>query len=173
MMGEAADAGKPFNIAILDRNMPGMDGLTLARKIRGAEHLRDTRLIMRTLRNTERVMHNPVVDKVLEIEGRGNTQIEEIIPYVSGLVGKEMLENGKMDKGILAAGQTMGFVKDIPTCKELLDRIMDQAERFERSGQAGFLIQSYTPTDRSLRVVAIGGRLITYWRVSNFKRGSI
>ena len=90
---------------------------------------RDTRLIMRTLRNTERVMHNPVVDKVLEIESRGNTQIEDIVPFVSGLVGKEMLEEGKMEKGILAAGQTMGFVKDIPTCQELLDRIMAEAEK--------------------------------------------
>jgi NADH:quinone reductase (non-electrogenic) len=89
---------------------------------------RDTRLIMRTLRNTERVMHNPLVDKVLEIESRGNTKIEAIAPFVSGLVGKQMLEEGKMEKGILAAGQTMGFVRDIPTCKELLDRIMGQAE---------------------------------------------
>ena len=90
---------------------------------------RDTRLIMRTLRNTERVMHNSIVDKVLEIESRGNTQIEDIVPYVAGLVGKEMLEQGQMEKGILAAGQTMGFVKDIPTCQELLDRIMAEAEK--------------------------------------------
>ena len=90
---------------------------------------RDTRLIMRSLRNTERVMHNPVVDKVLEIESRGNTQIEDIVPYVSGLVGKEMLEQGQVEKGILAAGQTMGFVKDVPTCRELLDRIMAEAEK--------------------------------------------
>ena len=89
----------------------------------------DTRLIMRTLRNTERVIHNPVVDKVLEIEAReGETQIEELVPFVSGLVGKEMLENGDMDKGILSAGQSMGLVKDIPTCQELLDRIMAEAE---------------------------------------------
>lgn len=90
---------------------------------------RDTRLIMRTLRNTERVMHNSIVDKVLEIESRGNTQIEDIVPYVAGLVGKEMLEQGQMEKGILAAGQTMGFIKDIPTCQELLDRIMAEAEK--------------------------------------------
>ena len=90
---------------------------------------RDTRLIMRTLRNTERVLHNPVVDKVLEIESRGNTRIEDIVPFVSGLVGKEMLEQGQMEKGILAAGQTMGFVQDIPTCQELLDRIMAEAQQ--------------------------------------------
>ena len=89
---------------------------------------RDTRLIMRTLRNTERVLHNQTVDKVLEIESRGNTKIEDIVPYVSGLVGKEMLEDGQMDKGVLSAGQSMGLIHDIPTCRELLDRIMAQAE---------------------------------------------
>ena len=90
---------------------------------------RDTRLIMRTLRNTERVLHNQTVDKVLEIESKGNTKIEDIVPYVSGLVGKEMLEDGDMDKGVLSAGQSMGLVRDIPTCRELLDRIMAEAEK--------------------------------------------
>jgi len=89
----------------------------------------DTKLIMRTLRNTERVINNPVVEKVLEIEDReGETKIEDLIPYVSGLVGKKMLEDGEMEKGIMSAGQSMGIVRDIPTCKELLDRIMDEAE---------------------------------------------
>jgi NAD(P)H-dependent flavin oxidoreductase YrpB (nitropropane dioxygenase family) len=89
---------------------------------------RSTRLIMRTLRNTERVLHNQTVDKVLEIETRGNTRIEDIAAYVSGLVGKEMLEDGNMEKGVMSAGQSMGLVRDIPTCKELLDRIMVEAE---------------------------------------------
>ncbi len=89
---------------------------------------RDTRLIMRTLRNTERVMHNEAVNQVLAIEKRGDTKIEEIAPFVSGLVGKEMLIDGDMEKGTLAAGQSMGLIRDIPTCKELLDRIMVQAE---------------------------------------------
>jgi nitronate monooxygenase len=90
---------------------------------------RDTRLIMRTLRNTERVLHNETVDKVLEIESKGDTKIEDIVPYVSGLVGKEMLEDGDVEKGVLSAGQCMGFIRDIPTCKELLDRIMAEAEQ--------------------------------------------
>jgi NAD(P)H-dependent flavin oxidoreductase YrpB (nitropropane dioxygenase family) len=89
----------------------------------------DTKLIMRTLRNTERVINNSVVEKVLEIEdGKGETKIEDLMPYVSGLVGKKMLEDGQMEKGIMVAGQSMGLVRDIPTCKELLDRIMDEAE---------------------------------------------
>ncbi|HEX5681058.1 MAG TPA: nitronate monooxygenase [Desulfobacterales bacterium] len=87
----------------------------------------DTRLIMRTLRNTERVLHNQAADKVLEIESRGTPSIQDLIPYVSGLVGKEMLEDGDMDKGTMAAGQCIGLIRDIPTCRELLDRIMAEA----------------------------------------------
>jgi len=94
---------------------------------------RDTRLIMRTLRNTERVMHNPIVDKVLNIESKGDTKIEDIAPFVSGLVGKEMLEDGEMEKGVLSAGQSMGLVRDIPTCQELFDRIMAEAEGIIKS----------------------------------------
>ena len=89
---------------------------------------RDTRLIMRSLRNTERVLHNQTVDQVLEIESKGDTKIEDIAHFVSGLVGKEMLEDGEMEKGVLSAGQSMGLVRDIPTCRELLDSIMIQAE---------------------------------------------
>lgn len=89
---------------------------------------RDTRLIMRSLRNTERVLHNPVVNQVLEIENRGNTKIEDIAPYVSGLVGKRMLEDGDMDNGVIAAGQSMGLIRDIPGCGELMGRIMAEAE---------------------------------------------
>lgn len=89
---------------------------------------RNTRLIMRSLRNTERVLYNPNVDKILEIESKGDTKIEDIAPYVSGLVGKEMLRDGEMDKGVLPAGQCVGLLRDIPTCQELLDRIMAEAE---------------------------------------------
>jgi len=98
---------------------------------------RSTRLIMRTLRNTERVLHNEAVDKVLEIESKGDTKIEDIVPYVSGLVGKEMLQEGDMEKGVLSAGQCMGLIRDIPTCRELMDRIMAEAKAIigERHGQ--------------------------------------
>jgi nitronate monooxygenase len=93
---------------------------------------RDTRLIMRSLRNTERVLHNRTVDQVLEIEGRGGAGIQDLIPYVSGLLGKQMLEEGEMEKGTLAAGQCMGLIRDIPSCRELLDRIMVEAQEIIR-----------------------------------------
>ena len=53
------------------------------------------------------------------------------------MVGKEMLEQGDMEKGTLAAGQCMGLIRDIPSCRELLDRIMEEAETIIRERFAG------------------------------------
>lgn len=89
----------------------------------------DTRLIMRTLRNTERVLNNDSVQKVLEIEAKGNATIEDIVPYVAGQVGKKMFEEGDMDSGVMSAGQVCGIIHDVPTCKELIDRIVAEAEQ--------------------------------------------
>ena len=89
---------------------------------------RSTRLVMRTLRNTERVLHNSTVDKVLEIEAKGNAKIEDIVPFVAGQVVKEVLEDGKVEKGVMSAGQVMGLIHDVPTVKELIDRIVSEAE---------------------------------------------
>jgi len=102
----------------------------------------ETRLIMRSLRNTERVLHNPAADTVLDIESRSNTRIEDLIPYVSGLVGKEMLEDGDVEKGTMAAGQCIGLIRDIPTCRELLDRIMAEAEEIITNSFARMLKQA-------------------------------
>ena len=98
-------------------------------------------MIMRSLRNTERVLHNPAADKVLEIEGRGAPNIQDLIPYVSGLVGKEMLEAGDVEKATMAAGQCIGLIRDIPTCRELLDRIMADAEAIIKTRLARMLAE--------------------------------
>jgi nitronate monooxygenase len=87
------------------------------------------------------VLHNQASDKVLEIESRGNTQIQDLIPYVSGLVGKEMLEDGDVEKGTMAAGQCIGLIRDIPTCRDLLDRIMAEAEEIIENRFARMLSQ--------------------------------
>ena len=88
---------------------------------------RDTRLIMRTLHHPERVWHNNVADQVLEIESRGNTKIEDIAFLVSGAQGRAMYESGDLNQGICAVGQVVGLINDIPTVKELLDRIVGEA----------------------------------------------
>jgi nitronate monooxygenase len=100
----------------------------------------DTRLIMRPLRNTERVLDNPAVEKILEIEREkgANTTIEDIHELVGGVYPKVM-QQGDMDAGAWSCGMVAGLIHDIPTCKELIDRIMGEAEALIRQRLEGFL----------------------------------
>jgi NAD(P)H-dependent flavin oxidoreductase YrpB (nitropropane dioxygenase family) len=93
----------------------------------------DTRLIMRPIRNTERVLKNAGVDKLLEIEQeRGaKTTIQDIHDLVAGVYPRVMLE-GDMDAGAWSCGMVAGLIYDIPTVKELIDRIMAEAEKLVR-----------------------------------------
>jgi len=89
----------------------------------------DTRLIMRPLRNTERVLANEAVDRLLAKEKSLGEKIEfkDVIGEVAGVYPKIMLE-GEMDAGAWSCGMVAGLIHDIPTCKELIDRIMSEAE---------------------------------------------
>jgi nitronate monooxygenase len=100
----------------------------------------DTRLIMRSLRNTERVLKNANVERLLEIEhARGDKlTIDDIHDQVAGVYPKIMLE-GQMDAGAWSCGMVAGLIHDIPSCKELVDRIMSEAEHIIRSRLMGFL----------------------------------
>jgi nitronate monooxygenase len=93
----------------------------------------DTRLVMRPLRNTERVMKNPAVDRILEIEKDKGTDLEitDIHDLVAGVYPKVMTE-GDMDAGAWSCGMVAGLIYDIPSCKELLDRIVSDAESIIR-----------------------------------------
>ncbi|MEO1048493.1 MAG: nitronate monooxygenase, partial [Pseudomonadota bacterium] len=89
----------------------------------------DTRLVMRPLRNTERVLANAAVDRLLEKEkelGDAIT-IQDILPEVAGVYPSIMME-GDMDKGAWSCGMVAGLINDVPTCKELIDGIMEEAE---------------------------------------------
>jgi NAD(P)H-dependent flavin oxidoreductase YrpB (nitropropane dioxygenase family) len=100
----------------------------------------DTRLIMRPLRNTERVLKNAGVDRLLEIErvkGR-ELKIEDIHQQVAGIYPKIMGE-GDMDAGAWSCGMVVGLIHDIPTVKELIDRIMADAEKLIRERLVGLL----------------------------------
>ncbi|MET4723972.1 NAD(P)H-dependent flavin oxidoreductase YrpB (nitropropane dioxygenase family) [Bradyrhizobium japonicum] len=100
----------------------------------------DTRLIMRALRNTERVLKNANVDRLLEIEREKGAKlnIDDIHDQVAGVYPKIMLD-GQMDAGAWSCGMVAGLIHDIPSCKELVDRIMDEAEQIIRSRLMGFL----------------------------------
>jgi nitronate monooxygenase len=88
----------------------------------------DTRLVMRPLRNTERVMNNPAVERLLakEIALGADLKFEDIIEEVAGVYPKIML-NGDMDAGAWSCGMVAGLIHDVPTAKELIDRIMAEA----------------------------------------------
>ena len=98
----------------------------------------DTRLVMRPLRNTERVMRNPAVDRLLEKEKAlgAKLQFSDIIAEVAGVYPRIMLE-GDMDAGAWSCGMVAGLIHDIPTCKELIDRIMAEAEQLIHQRLAG------------------------------------
>ena len=99
----------------------------------------DTRLVMRPLRNTERVMTNDAVEELLRIEQEkgADLKFEDIIEQVAGVYPRIMTE-GDMDAGAWSCGMVAGLINDIPTCQELVDRIMAEAEEIITRRLAGF-----------------------------------
>jgi len=89
---------------------------------------RATNLIFRRFHNTGRVAKNSISDDVLKISARPETVFEDIRPLVSGARGRVALESGDLDAGIIWAGQVQGLIHDVPTCRELVDRIVREAE---------------------------------------------
>lgn len=92
---------------------------------------RATDLIFRSYRNTGRVARNAISTAVIENEKAGKP-FEEIAHLVKGARGKEGLDSGDTDHGIWTAGMVMGLIHDIPTCQQLIDRIMDEAHAIIR-----------------------------------------
>jgi len=88
---------------------------------------RDTALIFRTMRNTARIFRNSVAQEVIGIEGKGNATIQDIAHLVAGERGRKVLDEGDMEAGIWSAGMVAGLIRDIPTCEELVHRIVSEA----------------------------------------------
>ena len=84
---------------------------------------RDTNLIFRTMHNTARVFKNAVSDEVVAMEKRG-AAFEEVRHLVAGARGKIAIRTGELDTGIVSAGMVIGLINDIPTCAELIERIV-------------------------------------------------
>jgi NAD(P)H-dependent flavin oxidoreductase YrpB (nitropropane dioxygenase family) len=89
----------------------------------------DTRLVMRPLRNTERVLTNPAVERLLEKEKAlgADLKFEDIIEEVAGVYPR-IMTNGDMDAGAWSCGMVAGLINDIPTVKDLIDEIMTEAD---------------------------------------------
>jgi nitronate monooxygenase len=98
----------------------------------------DTRLVMRPLRNTERVLNNPAVERLLEKEKAlgADIKIDDILPEVAGVYPK-IMKDGDMDAGAWSCGMVAGLINDVPTVQELMDRIMSEADALIKQRLAG------------------------------------
>ena len=96
---------------------------------------------MRPLRNTERVLRNAAVDRILEKERTlgADIRFDDIVEEVAGVYPRIMKE-GALDAGALSCGLVVGLIRDIPTVKELVDRIVSEATEIIRSRLAGVLV---------------------------------
>jgi len=106
------------------------------------EHLlnlseRDTMFVLRSLRNTARVIKNPVAARVAEMENQG-AGIEELLPLVSGKKELELMESGNMDSGLLHCGQVVGLIHDVPAVSEIMEKVV--AEAAQVSGWLGQML---------------------------------
>ena len=113
----------------------------------------DTRLVMRSLRNTERVLNNPAVTSLLDIERqRGETlTIDDIHDQVAGVYPRVM-RDGEVDSGAWSCGLVAGLITDIPSVRDLLDRIMEQAAQIINERLSGFVATA--PGERLFEEVA-------------------
>ncbi len=100
----------------------------------------DTRLVMRPLRNTERVLNNAAVERLLEKEKSlgANLKFEDIIEEVAGVYPR-IMQSGDMDAGGWSCGMVAGLIHDVPSCQELIDRIMGEADQLIRQRLAGMV----------------------------------
>jgi len=89
---------------------------------------RDTRLVLRTLHNTARVLRNAIADQVIELESRG-AKFEEVRPLVAGARGAAALNTGDVNGGVITAGQVIGLIDDIPTCDALIQRMVRECRQ--------------------------------------------
>jgi nitronate monooxygenase len=90
----------------------------------------NTQLMNRTLRNTSRVFKNEVASKIVEIEREkgADLKIGDLAEYLSGQRGKVVFEDGDVDHGVWSAGMVVGLIHDVPSCAELVSRIVHEAE---------------------------------------------
>jgi nitronate monooxygenase len=99
---------------------------------------RATDLIFRTMRNTARVAKNAISQQVVELE-RGGAKFEDVRELVAGARGKVVYETGDPDHGIWSAGMIQGLIYDIPSCAQLVGRIVSGAEEIIHGRLAGMV----------------------------------
>ena len=103
---------------------------------------RDTRIIMRPLRNTERVLRNAAVDRItaVELEKGPAVTFDDVAPWVAG-VYRAVMHDGDLDRGVWSCGMVAGLIDDVPTCADLIATVVADAERIIRERLAGLALR--------------------------------
>lgn len=97
----------------------------------------DTTLICKSIGLQGRTLKNKLAEQVLEIEERHGT-IQELIPLLSGQKVKEAWKNGDVDSAALMVGQSVGLVKEVTTCEELITQMVADAQAIFQKNLARF-----------------------------------
>lgn len=100
----------------------------------------DTRIVMRPLRNTERVLRNAAVDRILEVEHALGDAVtfDDVAPWVAG-VYRDIMEGGDVERGAWSCGMAAGLIDDVPSCAQLLATIVADAELIIGQRLAGLI----------------------------------
>ena len=93
---------------------------------------RDTNLMFRTMHNTARVFKNAVSNEVVAMERKG-AKFEDVRPLVTGARGRQALREGNIDGGVVSAGMVIGLIDDVPSCAELIERIVADCRKHLRA----------------------------------------
>ena len=98
---------------------------------------RQTQLVYRKFRNTARIHKNSVAEEIHEIETtKADAQFEDIAHLAAGVRGRKVYEEGDVDAGVWSAGMVQGIINDVPTCEELVSRIVEEAEEIIERNKA-------------------------------------
>ncbi len=103
---------------------------------------RATHLIFRQFRNTGRVCKTPVSDEVIRILQQPDAQFSDVQPLVAGAKGRKALETGEIEAGLVWTGQVQGLIQDVPTCHDLLTKIVGDAEAIIDGRLAKMVVQA-------------------------------
>lgn len=95
-------------------------------------------LIFRNFKNTARVGKSPVSEEVVRRLAEPDAKFSDVQELVAGTAGRELLQTGDLSRGVFWAGMIQGLIHDIPTCQELIDRIISEAEAILDQRLAGF-----------------------------------
>jgi NADH:quinone reductase (non-electrogenic) len=97
-------------------------------------------LIFRNFKNTARVGRSPVSEEVVRLLSQPDAKFSDVKDLVAGSAGRELLETGDMSKGVFWAGMVQGLIHDIPTCQQLIDRIIADAETIVKARLTGMIV---------------------------------